>query len=245
MFSLTHIAVAGKVLKRETRDTVLGSMLPDFVSYLGVGRNLGHEMGFDLYHYACEYDKTYIDLALGVLTHGTCLPGLDTYADESYHGEDMGFCFQEGRKIADKAQRICNLPSSMALWKSHNIIELAFDAMTAQRSPGVGRCGEEALEKVDDSLCAFLGRYLGVKKENVAEMFREVPKQFSFDGSDHRLMMEKFLGSLKRRHGIDGGDLREAVAFMEEAIDIIKPQYDGFMEEVIPLMEGSLSPYID
>ena len=58
-------------------------------------------------------------------------------------------------------------------------------------------------------------------------------------------MMEKFLGSLKRRHGIVGGDLREAVAFMEEAIDIIKPQYDGFMEEVIPLMEGSLSPYID
>ena len=118
-----------------------------------------------------EYDKTYIDLALGVLTHGTCLPGLDTYADESYHGEDMGFCFQEGRKIADKAQRICNLPSSMALWKSHNIIELAFDAMTAQRSPGVGRCGEEALEKVDDSLCAFLGRYLGVKKETLRKCF--------------------------------------------------------------------------
>ena len=112
MFPLTHIAVAGKVLKRETRDTVLGSMLPDFVSYLGVGRNLGHEMGFDLYHYACEYDKTYIDLALGVLTHGTCLPGLDTYADESYHGKIWDFVSRRGVKLPIKpnASAIFPLP---------------------------------------------------------------------------------------------------------------------------------------
>lgn len=244
MFPLTHIAVAGTVLKRETRDTVLGSMLPDFVSYLGVGRNVGHEMGFDLYHYACEYHREFLDLALGVLTHGTCLPGLDFYADESYHGDTMGFCFQQGYKIADQGQRICRIPPSMALWKSHNIIELAFDAITAQRFPELGHCGESALEKVDDRLCGFLSGYFRVPENRVAEMFREVPKQFSFDGSDHALMMKKFLRSLERRHGIVGGDLRESIALMEEAIEIVLPQYDEFMGEVLPLLERSLAPYL-
>ncbi|MEE0776458.1 MAG: hypothetical protein U0M15_05315 [Bacillota bacterium] len=241
MFPLTHMAVAEKVLGQENQKTILGSLLPDFVSFLGVGRNLGHEMGFDLYHYAQEFDKNYVDLALGVLTHGTCLPGLDTYADEAYHGEAMGFCFLEGRKISEEAARICCLPPSMALWKSHNIIEMAFDALTAERIPDIGQRGEAALAHVDESLCRFLSEYFRVEVQKVAEMFQVVPEQFSFDGTDHEVMMKKFLRSLERRHGIVGGNLTEATDLLETAIKIVKPQYDGFMGEVVPAITDALA----
>lgn len=243
MFPLMHIAVTEKVLQKETPKTILGSYLPDFVSFLGVGRNLGHEMGFDLFHYAQEVDQSFVDLALGVLSHGTALPGLDTYTDESYHGENLGFCFLEGRKIVNEASRVCKVPESMALWKSHNIIELAFDAITAQRIPDIGQRGKAALEYADEKLCAFLGEYFRVKPEKVMEMFQTVPPHFSFNGTNHEQMMKKFLESLERRHGIIGGNLPEAVSLLEQAIAIVEPQYDGFMEEVVAQMTADIAPY--
>ena len=139
MFPLTHLYTAKLALGYETPQTALGSLFPDYGAYLGLGRNLCHEMGVDMYHFAAEHFPDHIDFALGAMTHGTALPGIDWYADEEYHDIRPGFCFQKAELICDEVKKCCNLPQNIAIWKTHNIIELAFDIITEKRVPGIGR----------------------------------------------------------------------------------------------------------
>lgn len=241
MFPLTHIATAKEVLGKENTMTVLGSVFPDFVSYLGIGRNVGHELGNDLYNYCLSYYPECVDFALGVLTHGTSLPGIDTYADEIYHNHRPGFCFQQGEKIAPLVKKYCNVPANMALWKSHNFMEIAFDIITATRQKDLKDRAEQHIYCADIPVLDMLNSYLKVPKEKIEKMFRVVPRQFCFDGTNPELMTEKFLLSLKNRHGITGGNLTKATEITAKALEIITPQYDGFMNEVLWEIKENLS----
>lgn len=241
MFPLTHIAAAQAVLKKENTLTVFGSVFPDYVPYLGMGRNLGHELGRDLYYETLSKDSSMLDFALGVLTHGTALPGLDMYADEDYHGTGEGFCFREGRKIAKEVENICKVPPALAVWKAHNFIEIGFDAITAKKFPNMRERAEKNLLHSSFPNLSYLSSYLSLPEENLAAMFREVPQQFCFDGSDLKELTRKYLLSLERRHGIVGGDLKEAMTITEKAVAIVEPQYDDFMTEAIDLMTKALS----
>ncbi|MDO4541506.1 MAG: hypothetical protein Q4C00_01570 [Bacillota bacterium] len=243
MFPLTHIATAEVVLGKENIMTVLGSMFPDFVSYLGIGRNVGHELGRDLYRYCLRYYPRCVDFALGVLTHGTSLPGIDFYADEEYAGKRPGFCFQQGEKIASAVEKICHVPPSMALWKSHNFMEIAFDIITATRQKDLEQRAKDYIFRDDIPVVKMLEDYLQVSEKNIRDMFRVVPEHFCFDGEDIELMTAKFLQSLKRRHGITGGNLAEATTITREALEIIEPQYDGFMSQVLPLIERDIGAF--
>lgn len=244
MFPLTHIAAAHAVLKRENPLTVTGSVFPDFVTYLGMGRNVGHELGNDLYYYTLAQEEAMLDFPLGVLTHGTSLPGLDTYADENYHGTERGFCFTEGEKIAAEVENICHVPPNMANWKAHNFIEIGFDIITTQKFPEIRERAEAVLlAEPSKELLAYLSGYLQVAEGQIAEMFREVPKQFCFDGNNIEEFTRKYLLSLERRHGIVGGSVKEAMTITEKAMEIVAPQYDDFMAEAIAFMTRALSNF--
>ncbi|MEG2639371.1 MAG: hypothetical protein RR992_07695 [Clostridiales bacterium] len=241
MFPLTHIATAFAVLKKENTMTVSGSLFPDFITYLGIGRNMGHELCTDLYYYTLEHSPEHLDFALGALTHGTSLPGLDTYADEEYHGEKPGFCFQQGKKIAQEVNCYCKVPKSMALWKSHNFIEMAFDVITAQRHPDLQARAEHHIYTTPNPATGLLSEYLNIAPAQIQEMFSIVPRQFCFNGTDIEEITHKFLLSLERRHGIKGGNLKDATKITEKAVAIIKPQYDDFIGEINQNLTANLS----
>lgn len=234
MFPLTHLYTAKAVLGYETKLSALGSLFPDYGAYLGIGRNVCHEMGIDMYYYALENDKSHIDFALGALTHGTALPGIDWYADEEYHGIRPGFCFQSGEAIAGEVAKACNLPQNMAIWKTHNIMELAFDVITEQKHPGIAKTVLTALPEEGNPYCtSFLHHYLGKSEKEITEMFTEVTGYYSLDGKDIGQMADKFILSLKRRHHISGCDRDALISLIYRAVEIVEPVYDGFMDEAI------------
>ena len=232
MFPLTHLYTAKTVLGYENNQTVLGSLFPDYGSYLGIGRNICHEMGTDMYRYALEHAEDHLDFALGVLTHGTGLPGIDYYADEEYHGVKPGFCFQRGEVIAKEVAAACNLPDNMALWKTHNIIEMAFDAATEKRCPHLADAVIRALPVEGEDFCTdFLAAYLEAPEDKIREMFFVVSGYYSFDGSDIEDMATKFITSLERRHQIVGCDKERLKDLINKAVDLVDPIYDDFMAE--------------
>ncbi len=241
MFPLTHIATAQAVLGKENNMTVLGSVFPDFVTYLGIGRNVGHELGQDLYNYCQSNYPECVDFALAVLTHGTSLPGIDSYADEVYHHKRPGFCFQEGAKIAPLVEKYCKVPANMALWKAHNFIEIAFDVLTAAKYPDLQARAERHIYSPNEPVIEMLHHYLQVPKASLEKMFQVTPRQFCFDGTNVALITEKFLDSLERRHGIVGGDLEKATEISRQAVEIITPQYEDFMTEVLSKISDDLS----
>lgn len=241
MFPLTHLYTAKAVLGYENRLTALGSLFPDYGAFLGLGRNLCHEMGVDMYHYAAENAPEHLDFALGTLTHGTALPGIDWYADEEYHGLRPGFCFQRGEAIAADAAVICNLPPNMALWKTHNIIELAFDAVTEAKHPHIATMALAALPRENEAYCtSFLEGYLRQPAADIRRMFTEVSAYFSFDGTNIDDMATKFIASLKRRHNIENCNKAALVKLIGKAIDLVEPIYDDFMDEAIEQISTAL-----
>lgn len=225
MFPLTHLYTAKAILGYENAMTALGAMFPDFGSALGAGRNLCHEMGIDMFHYAQEHDKSHLDFALGVLTHGTALPGIDWYADEEYHGVRPGFCFQLGEMIADDVAEACNLPPNMAVWKAHNVIEMAFDVITERKNPHIGAFAYSLVSAPAETVCTqFLQNYLKCTKAETAAMFGDVLAWHSFDGNDIEDMAKKFIASLDRRHGITDCNLEKLLAILEKAVALTEPR---------------------
>lgn len=241
MFPLTHLYTAKAVLGYENRLTAWGALFPDYGAFLGIGRNLCHEMSLDMYHYAAEFFSDHIDFSLGALTHGTALPGIDWYADEEYHGVRPGFCFQKGKLICDRVAKCCNLPQNMALWKTHNIIELAFDVITGRRCPGIGRIILDSLPSSEKPFCTdFLQSYLHRSEKDICAMFSEVTGYFSFWGDDIEDMAEKFIVSLERRHQITGCDKNKLINLIGEAVNIVEPFYDDFMAEALEAITSAL-----
>ena len=241
MFPLTHLYTAKAVLGYENKGTALGALFPDYGSYLGLGRNLCHEMGIDMYHYARERGAAPLHFALGALTHGTALPGIDFYADEEYRGIRPGFCFQKGAAIVDEVAAACELPSSMALWKTHNIIEMGFDVVTERRCPQIAKTLMAALPVAGEPFCGdFLEDYLQLPGERIREMFTVVSDFYSFDGSDTKDMAEKFSISLQRRHNIVGCKEGDLAALIVRAASIIEPLYDDFMAETTGEIKAAL-----
>lgn len=241
MFPLTHLYTAKTVLGYENKQTALGALFPDYGSYLGLGRNLCHEMGIDMYHYVQEKDVSQLDFALGALTHGTALPGIDFYADEEYHGIRPGFCFQKGKAIVDEVAAACQLPSRMSLWKTHNIIEMGFDVVTESRCPQIAKTLITALPVAGEPFCGdFLGEYLQQPGERIREMFTVVSDFYSLDGNDLKGMAAKFSTSLKRRHNIIGCKEEDLVELIGKAAEIIEPLYDDFMAETTGEIKAAL-----
>lgn len=234
MFPLTHLYTARLALGYENHQTVLGAMFPDYGAFLGLGRNLCHEMGVDMFRFAAERMPDHIDFALGAMTHGTALPGIDWYADEEYHGIRPGFCFQKAELICDEVAACCNLPQNMAIWKTHNIIELAFDIITEQKQPDIGVSVLKALPEKNADFCTkFLQAYLERSDEEIRTMFTEVTSYFSFDGNDVEDMADKFIVSLKRRHNIENCGRADLIRLIYRAAEIVEPLYDDFMEESV------------
>lgn len=241
MFPLTHIYTAKAVLGYENNLTALGSLFPDYGAFLGIGRNLCHEMSIDMYHYATEHFPDHVDFALGALTHGTALPGIDWYADEEYHGIRPGFCFQKGELICDEAAKCCNLPQNIALWKTHNIIEMAFDVITEKRHPGIGQAVLRAVPQAGQPFCsAYLQSYLNRSADEIRAMFTEVTNYFSFDGNNIEEMADKFIRSLERRHNIKNCKKDDLIALLLKAVDIVEPLYDDFMAEAVAEITSEL-----
>lgn len=229
----------------EKRLMLVGSILPDFVAGMGLERDFWHEQGAEFYAFTAQHMPEAVPLALGVWLHGIDGCGFDTYADEVWQGK-LGWCFLKCLPYVPDAVIACNLPREYALWKSHNLVEMAAELEVAAHYPDLGRDLLTAIhdEEVMQMICRTLGEFAGADEKRVCPILQTMEQRFSILNVSAEDCAEKYLAQLQRRHGIVGGSREDLATLLEQIRADLKDEMWQWFDEVHELMLTSFADKI-
>lgn len=220
MFPLAHNYMAERIMaaapgpfKRdfsalEQQLIYVGSILPDFICGMGFDRNFWHSRSADFLRFARGFSPEAEALALGVRLHGDDGQGFDTFADEIWQGK-MGWCFLQCLPYIPDVILACNLPRALALWKAHNMVELAAELDLAAAYPYLGARLLEAVHT--DAVLDEVGRALAANTNSPAEppkmrqILRSMNERFDVWETTAASCAVKYLQQLEKRHQVSGG----------------------------------------
>ena len=242
MFPLTHALVAQKLIKNSRSRVILGGVFPDLANVIGLNRDVTHEMGENFYHF-CRVDyEDFIDFAQAVISHGANPPGLDYYADQSYQGQEPGYCFQRGEILVDQVIKACGIPPEMGLWKAHNFIEMAFDVISVKLYPSLPQKFEDALgdrAELEECSC-ILSKFFQIDQGKIAGAFLRMPEFFCLNDVTPFHLAEKYALQLKKRHGVLTANPEAMSEVIQKAQEIIEGEFltfiNHFYDKVSPLL---------
>lgn len=254
MFPLAHNYMTNRLLaagkppfnsaysELDYRLMLVGSILPDFVAAMGLNRNLWHSCGTQFYQFAQDVMPAAAPLAVGVALHGIDGCGFDTYADEVWQ-KKLGWCFLKCLPYIPDAVLACNLPREYALWKAHNLVEMAAELEIAAKYPNLGPTLMAALhdEAVMQVICVALGQYAAADDSRVRPVLQTMDKRFSILEVSAEDSAEKYLEQLKRRHNISGGSVADLAALLEQIRADLKDEMWQWFDEVYILMSDNLA----
>ncbi|MGI6685453.1 MAG: hypothetical protein ACOX47_08300 [Bacillota bacterium] len=245
MFPLTHTLVAQNIISKDDPQVVFGGVFPDLAHGIGLNRDVTHEMGEDFYRFCREHDRSFLDFARAVISHGAKPPGLDYYADQSFEGKKHGYCFQRAVPLVEKVIKTCALPPQMGLWKAHNFIEMAFEVITVELNPVLPDQFLAALE--DEAIlkgCSdVLGCYFGINRARIFEAFQRMPDFFCLHDVTAVNLAKKYAMQLRKRHGVLKADPQGMTEVLEEARKIVSEEYSSFIRDAENKISLLLSQY--
>ncbi len=251
MFPLAHnymaermIAAAPGPFKRdfsplEHQLVYVGSILPDFVCSMGFNRNLWHSQSAGFLQFCQGRGPEALALALGVRLHGDDGFGFDTFADEVWQGK-MGWCFLQCLPYIPDVVLACNLPRSLALWKAHNMVEMAAELELAAAYPYLGPRLLAAVES--DQVMDVLGKNLAAYSQSPAEppkmrrVLRTMNERFSIQPTSAEDLAVKYLEQLAQRHQVEGGSPAELAALLKQIQRELKDKIWHWFDEVEKLL---------
>lgn len=245
MFPLTHALVAQNLLNSAHPRIILGGVFPDLANVIGLHRDVTHEMGEDFYRFCQRQEENLLDFAQGVISHGANPPGLDYYADQSYRGQDQGYCFQRAVPLVERVVETCGIPPHMGLWKAHNFIEMAFDVISVELYPSLTDQFAAALaDGAAVKACArILGGYFHIEEEKVETAFLRMPHFFCLTDVTSFHMAEKYALQLEKRHGVKNADPWGMAEVIQEAREMVQGEFTPFINGVLDEMTPFLSLY--
>lgn len=227
----------GQFSEQERRLMLVGSVLPDFVTRMGMDRDFWHSAGAEFYHFAEAQMPKAIPLALGVWLHGIDGCGFDTYADEVWQGK-MGWCFLKCLPYIPDAVLACNLPRKFALWKAHNLVEMTAELEIAARYPQTGRVLLASLHNEDimQTVFAAFGAFAGGEPKKIRPVLETMEQRFSITATTAEDCAAKYLYQLKFRHEITGGSVAELAALLERIRADLKDEMWAWFDEAEALI---------
>ncbi len=251
MFPLAHSYMAARLLAAglgpfagefaplDKKLLLAGSILPDFVASMGLKRDFWHGCGAEFYRFAQERQPEAAPLALGVWLHGIDGCGFDTYADEVWQGK-MGWCFLKCLGYIPDAVLACNLPRAYALWKAHNLVEIAAELEIAAARP---QTGPELMAAVQDDevmsiIIAALATFDAGKGDHIRRVLETMDQRFSLLHVSARDAADKYLAQLERRHQITGGSPAALAALLETIRRDLHDEFWLWFDEVAELIEA-------
>lgn len=254
MFPLAHNFMTGRLmaagavpLNRNFTDHELkllrvGCILPDFVAGMGLNRDFWHEDGWQFYEFTNRNMPEAEALAIGVLLHGIDGCGFDTYADEVWQGK-LGWCFLKCLPYIPDAVLACNLPRQFALWKAHNLVEMAAELEIAAHDDTLGPHLMAALhdEAVMQTICTALTAFNGADESRVRPILQTMEQRFSILNVTAQDSAEKYLAQLQRRHDITGGSRDDLAALLEQIRTDLSAEMWQWFDEVQALMTAALA----
>lgn len=249
MFPLAHNYMAKRILAaapgpfavdfsaQDQRLLLVGSILPDFVAGMGLERDFWHGCGADFYHFAVRKMPEAAPLALGIWLHGIDGCGFDTYADEVWQGK-MGWCFLKCLPYIPDAVLACNLPRPYALWKAHNLVEMAAELEVAAASP---RLGPDLMASIHDeavmqTIIAAFAAFANAKSENIRRVLQTMDERFSILNVSPEDSAAKYLRQLERRHQITGGSAAGLASLLEQIRNDLHDDFWQWFDDVESLL---------
>jgi hypothetical protein len=244
MFPMCHIYFAGKVIENPSLFTFLGSVYPDIVISEKIGRDETHYNTGRIYDYFKICDSNMRDFALGAVSHGVDMKGMDYYSDENYDSLNRGYCFDRAKLIEDDVVACCRIPREWGLWKAHNFIEMAFEIYLCRLEGHLKDLLESTFEneQVLKDVCRGLEDYYQIPSQSFFESFNNYKEAAFYEKVDEYTMVRKYGMFLFKRHGIGNMNVEDGIRVIQKAIQVITPEADRFMEyttgEVKPVIDG-------
>ncbi|MCL1873735.1 MAG: hypothetical protein FWF85_06430 [Clostridiales bacterium] len=237
MFPITHYYCAKKIFGRSSSLLILGGLWPDLARGTGVGRNQAHESGKQFWQWCQKQAPDALDLARGIICHGSDPPGLDFYADESWPGGEKGWCFQAGEAWLAQVASATALPEHYVGWKAHNFVEMAFELILIKQEPDLGRDILAAVvdQKAVEQASILLSEFWHLEPKQVADCYAQVNRIFAIDPLDpYNLALKQDL-AMRFRNQSQAADI-EAMAYLLELIAKDKPEdYLAFLHQAMNL----------
>ena len=221
----------------EKRLMLVGSILPDFVTRMGLDRDFWHSAGEAFYHFTDTSLPEAVPLALGVWLHGIDGCGFDTYADEVWQGK-MGWCFLKCLPYIPDAVLACNLPRQFALWKAHNLVEMAAELEISARFPDTGHTLSAALhdEQLMQIIFAAFGKFADANPEKIRPVLQTMEQRFSILAVSAEDCAAKYLHQLQFRHQITGGSLSALASLLKQIRADLKTEMWAWFDETESLI---------
>lgn len=236
MFPLCHIYFTSKVFENISDFAIIGSIYPDIVISEAISRDMSHYNTEELFKYLIHSGKKMEEFAVGALTHGVDMKGLDYYSDENFPRGYKGYCFEKGKIIEENVIECCRIPREWGLWKAHNFIEMAFELYINQRHKDILKTFKKVLE--DSNIIRYISQHLEgyyhVSASSLEQSFKNFYKIFEYDQLNELTMMRKYGMQLKKKHGIENIDIEKAGLVISTAVEIISHDADDFFNYTIP-----------
>lgn len=245
MFPMCHIYFANEVLGQLSCFSLLGSIYPDIAGLANLSRNVTHYNTADLYEFFKFKDVKMKEFAMGAVTHGVDLKGLDYYSDEMYPGLDSGYCFYMGKEIENEVIECCRIPREWGLWKAHNFIEMAFDLYLCRRNNWIEDFFNRTLgsEDVIDYISNCLGEFYSLPSYTLREGFIRFIKFSACYQVDVHAIVKRYAFQLREKHGILDMNTSKGEEILLKALDIVKAGADDFFELTVQNVRETTSKF--
>jgi len=245
MFPLVHYFVNRQIFENVSPLMTLGGIFPDLAAAAGMDRDTGHTMGKDLYDWCKKEAPQGLDLARGIISHGTEPHGVDHYADEYFSGYKKGWCFLQGERYMQQVAAVTHLPDDLIWWKSHNFVEISYELLTAEKYPELI---DDLLKDIydQDAICCaakLLSRYSGIKEADFTAAFENIPNIFALKDMSPLTLAEKQNNAFMVRHKIFDGDVPGMADLFCIIRDDLRAGYDSFFTPLIKKIAVLLSGY--
>lgn len=242
MFPLMHYHIAKNIVAADPSLVALAAVLPDLCVNMGLERAYGHTVGEAFYRWTRNHCREGKEVALAFCTHGIRPYCLDYYSDEYWPGGERGFCFQCAKLYLPQVIEACAIPEKWGLWKGHNLVEMAFEADIAEKTPIL--CQEMVAAAQDQEAVAFVSQvfagFVGIPPEKVAQAIVKIPQIFGIEQGNPSQLAEKYEVQLRLRHQIMTADTVKIADLIQQIREEQREAMGAFNRTAFPLIAQNL-----
>lgn len=261
MYPLVHYYVNQQVFGEVSHLTALGALWPDLAVGAGGNRDDAHSQGAEFYAWCLDNMPEALDAARGMIGHGIAPPCVDYYADEFWPDHVRGYMFREALPYLPQVAACTGLdgdtdipllppggepPRSNVWWKAHNLVEMAYEMITARRHPNLGAQLVEAVadEEAVNTLARALNRWQGLSVQPVTDIFAAVPTSYALIDAEAMAQAKMQAASMHHRFSSFNVDIPALAALLEKISEDQADKYPIFMSFLVERTREQMRPYM-
>lgn len=261
MYPLVHYYVNQQIFGRVSHLTALGALWPDLAVGAGGDRNEAHTQGAAFFTWCRQNMPQALDAARGMIGHGVDPPCVDYYADEAWPDHVRGYMFREALPYLPQVAACTGLdgetdipllppggepPRSNVWWKAHNLVEMAYEMITARLHP---QLGAELLTAVADAqavetLARALHGWEGLTISSIRRVFAAVPSSYALLDAGAQAQAQMQAASMHHRFTEFKVDIPALAALLERISADQAEKYQPFVKLLVERTRRQLLPYL-